>query len=43
MPGRHAATWPALGTGFGLARTVALRDTARDTPVGARLGQNPAP
>ncbi|MFF4142475.1 FG-GAP-like repeat-containing protein [Streptomyces sp. NPDC001698] len=34
---------PVSGTGFGLARTVALRDTALGTPAGARLGQNLAP
>ncbi|MGW2764283.1 FG-GAP-like repeat-containing protein [Streptomyces sp. NPDC001275] len=34
---------PVSGTGFGLARTVALRDTALGTPAGAHLGQNLAP
>ncbi|MEU6007212.1 FG-GAP-like repeat-containing protein [Streptomyces sp. NPDC047453] len=34
---------PVSGTGFGLARTVALRDIALGTPAGAHLGQNLAP
>ncbi|MFF9127156.1 FG-GAP-like repeat-containing protein [Streptomyces sp. NPDC014889] len=34
---------PVNATGFGLARTVALRSSALGTPAGARLGQNLAP